>query len=51
MKLKKQCSNINFDGLFDTFTTSPIMMQNKKLDLKTLTLKIKPKHVNLTPTH
>jgi hypothetical protein len=42
---------MNFDGLFDTITTSPIMMQNKKLDLKTLTLKIKPKNVNPSPTN
>jgi hypothetical protein len=38
MKFKKRCLGVNFDGLFDTIGTSPIMMQNKTLNLKILTL-------------
>jgi len=38
-KNKTCCLGVNFDGLPDTTKTSPIMMQNKPLNLKFLTPK------------
>jgi hypothetical protein len=34
----KRCLGINFDDLLDTIGTLPTMIQNRTLDLKTLTL-------------
>jgi hypothetical protein len=34
----KRCLDINFDDMLDTVGTSPIIIQNKTLDLKTLTV-------------
>jgi hypothetical protein len=42
MKFKRCCLGVNYDYMFDTTRTSPIMMQNKILDLKTLTLTLAP---------
>jgi hypothetical protein len=36
MKFKRHYIGVNVDGLPNTTETSPIMMQNKTLDLKTL---------------
>lgn len=49
MKLKKYCLGVNFDDMFNTIGTSPIMMQDKnRLENLNLNLKIYLKRLNLS---